>query len=193
MPASRQMRRWKAISRPFHFRNHSQPQRFARLSRLASVSAVLSMVLILGPSAAARADVIYAYTGNNFTSAQAPYTTSDSVTATMILLSPLLPNESNTDQGSNVAELIVSDGVQTLDSLNGLQGNFEAVFSTDSSANITNWIVVIDNNQQDVIQTQDDPFSGTFDKGTNVVNGVTAIGSNSASPGVWSIVQSLAP
>jgi len=86
-----------------------------RVARLLAQGQCLAVVLILGLSAPAWADVIYTYTGNPFTSVRAPYTTSDSVTATMILTNPLAPGLSLSDVTPNLVALSMSDGVQTLD------------------------------------------------------------------------------
>ena len=66
------------------------------LRRVASVEGGIRAVMTIlaaGAVTAARAAVEYDFTGGNFTSATAPYTTADRVTGTIILPNPLPPSK----------------------------------------------------------------------------------------------------
>jgi len=165
--------------------------RFARLIAQVQCLAVLPIGLVLGLGAPAWADVIYTYTGNPFTSAQAPYTTLDKITATMTLTNPLAPSLSLSDVTPNLVALSMSDGVQTL----GLAGSTDttAEFSTDSTGAITNWQVVLailaspgttrllatENTSLQEKDVVDNPVIGSI---------FLQAGSNENSPGVWTLV-----
>src|SRR5947207_7645864 len=90
----------------------------------------------------------YVYTGNPFTFAVSPYTTSDRVTGTVELASPLPPNFDL----ATVSPLAFSfsDGVQTITSATvGEVGVFK--FHTDSTGSITEWEVSLMANVADTI------------------------------------------
>ena len=93
---------------------------------------IASAALLLSASLAARADTGYTYTGKDFTSAEAPYTTSDSVTGSFTLTAPL-GDSLNFDE-ANPLSFSFSDGVQTFDSSNTSYAEFE--FSTNSNGQI---------------------------------------------------------
>jgi hypothetical protein len=103
------------------------------------IIAVALIGLVFGLVDKAWADVIYTYTGKPFTSVRAPYTTADSVTATMILTNPLAPDLTLGDVTPNLVALSMSNGVQTLD-LAGSNSTI-AEFSTGSTGAIMNWQV----------------------------------------------------
>ncbi len=67
-------------------------------------------------TASAKADTIYTYTGNDFTTAVAPYTTNDKITGTLTFSSPLDDNLIN--ETEDPESFSFSDGVQTLDKEN---------------------------------------------------------------------------
>ncbi len=99
---------------------------------------VMAVVLQLGMLAGSAQTYIYTYTGNDFTSASEPYTTSDKITANLILSAPLGANY----EGSPAATLLnfgINDGVsQDLPSLpNMYVADF--TFGTDSSGDIVSW------------------------------------------------------
>ncbi len=82
------------------------------------------------------ANTIYTYTGNPFTTVSGPYTTSDFVTVSFTVASPL---------GKNMTFAVIpnpisfsfSDGVQTLN--NGNATDFSFFFATDANGNIVQW------------------------------------------------------
>jgi hypothetical protein len=106
----------------------------------AKCAALLAGMLPLGAMAvtAASADEILTYTGNDFkTEAFAPYSTSDRVTITIDLATPLGPNLDLAAQ--NPGSATAFDGVQTLTLSSDVQATFD--FSTDATGNITFWFV----------------------------------------------------
>jgi hypothetical protein len=91
-------------------------------------------------SLAARADTIYNYTGQDFTSAALPYTTSDSVMGELTFGSPLAANLA---YGQTIPlSYSFSDGVETLNI--GNSSLAEADLSTDANGNISNYYYVVD-------------------------------------------------
>jgi len=62
-------------------------------------------------TAGAKASVIYTYTGNDFTSADSPYTTNDNVTATLTYDTPLA---ASTTSNFLPTSFVLLDGVDVL-------------------------------------------------------------------------------
>ncbi len=83
---------------------------------------------------------IYTYTGNDFTSATSPYTTSDSITGELTLSSALAGGLTNEDVTADVTSFDFFDGVNPYDSADGA-GLVTFQVSTDSQGDITDWIV----------------------------------------------------
>jgi hypothetical protein len=91
----------------------------------------------------------YTYRGNHFTSASAPYTTSDSITG-FLTTYPLAGNLTGVDITSNVFNFSFTATVDTLTPLNtgfpipvGATGGPRFVVSTDSQGNIISWDVTL--------------------------------------------------
>jgi len=131
------------------------------------------------------ADITYTYTGNPFTDVTGPpYTTSDRVTGTVTLASPL---GINLPFGTAVTPLAFSfsDGVQTITNLNANPGSiFE--FGTGPTGAITGWGIAVDTglvNPPDSITT-----SPAFDRG-HLAGFSTPTGQVSDNPGVWTTVS----
>jgi hypothetical protein len=140
------------------------------------------------------ADITYSYTGNPFTSVTGPpYTTSDRVTGTVTLASPL---GINLPFGTTVTPLAFSfsDGVQTITNLNANPGSiFE--FGTGPTGAITGWGIAVDTGAvlpPDSIGTFLNPFSpqGAFDRG-HLAGFSTPTGQVSDNPGVWTTVSAV--
>jgi len=74
------------------------------------------------PASVQAVPTTYQYTGNPFTSAEAPYTTSDFVTALVTLAGPLAPNMPLTTVTPTAFTL--SDGVQTITNLTANSSSF---------------------------------------------------------------------
>jgi hypothetical protein len=98
-----------------------------------------AMVAFGATYSSAFADVTYFYTGTDFTIAQAPYTTSDSVTGSITLSAPL--GSFLFFAGITPVAFSFSDGVQTLTQNNTNHNSF--VVSTDGAGDITSWIVSV--------------------------------------------------
>jgi hypothetical protein len=110
-----------------------------KTKRFGLVGAALALGgMLLMNVTAASADETLTYTGKDFTEVSGPsYTTSDRVTMTIDLATPLGPNLNLAAQTPSSASAF--DGVQTLTLISGVQGTFD--FSTDATGNITSWFV----------------------------------------------------
>ena len=103
-----------------------------RCSLMFTAVAALSIAY---PASVQAVPTTYNYTGNPFTFASPPYSTSDFVTAMVTLASPLGPNMPLT----MVTPLAFSlfDGVQTITNLNATSSTFQ--FATGPTGMILNW------------------------------------------------------
>src|SRR5664280_1104768 len=135
---------------------------------------LLAFMSLLGFSPA-NADTIYTYTGYDFTTADAPYTTTDKVTGTIDLAVALVD-----DFGPGAISPVsfsFSDGVQTLTNSNSaIAAN---VFETNSAGTIVQWAFEItENNGGGVIFTASGPNGhedeGRLFVGDLVFNGINA-------------------
>lgn len=141
-------------------------------------------------AAPAKADVIYTYTGNNFTDVfTAGYTTSDKITGTLTLSSALPSSLSTlTNESALVVSYSFTDGVNTFTKPccdSGSQTIFS--FETDGSGTITNWDVILetDDNHTGDLTTLSGPTG--FDQ--SLVDGALG-GKNNADQGIWSLQSS---
>jgi hypothetical protein len=151
-----------------------------------AAAAVIAQAALFAVSPAS-AQVVYKYTGNNFTNVFAPgYTTSDKITGTLTLSSALPDSLSIlTNEAGLVTSYSFSDGVNSFVSPccdTGNQTVFD--FTTDSSGNITGWTVTLetDDNLTGDMTTQ----SGVSAFDQSLTGGVLG-GSNDGSPGVWTL------
>ena len=162
--------------------------RLARLLGLGCVSAVLFIGLIPGLSAPAWAVAVYTYTGDDFTAVVSPYTTSDHVTVSMTLSSPLAPNQAS--QSVTPSAISMQDGVQTLDLSNS---TLEVASFSTVSGTIASWDVnlvdttVSGSGGHPFILTQTSGVGGAAEDA-----GVDGFGGQGIQhinlPGVWSLV-----
>ncbi len=108
-----------------------------------AAAAVIGLVGCVLSIAAARADVTYSYTGNDFnTLASSPYTSSDSVTGSITLSSALGDNlTSFFDASSLVVSFSFSDGQHTITNAAVTTSLFE--FETNASGAITEWEIAV--------------------------------------------------
>jgi hypothetical protein len=147
-------------------------------------SAVLALAVVLSVTAVQAVPTTYVYTGNFFTVVVPPYTTSDRVTATVELASPLPANMSL----GSVTPLAfsVSDGLQTITNLTA-EGSF-FTFQTGAAGEITAWVAqAFSNSGLQSIATLFAP-AGNFDSaaiGFDPQIGLISA-SNEGEPGTWS-------
>ncbi len=131
------------------------------------------------PASVQAVPITYDYTGNTFTNATAPYTTSDKVTVSVTLSMPL----GNSFSGSvSPIAFSFSDGVQTITNLNAIFSQF--IFATSPSGAIETWNLAASVNPGFNIVTSNEPGSQVFD-GTAIQN--SGHGSNSNNPGTWTV------
>jgi hypothetical protein len=84
---------------------------------------------------------VYTYTGPNFDTSSAPYTTDMSVSGTFSLDSPLAPDLEGADIYADLSSWAFNNGVNSYSSDTPIN-NQTVTFSTDSSGEITDWGVV---------------------------------------------------
>ena len=125
----------------------------------------------------------YQYIGNPFTEVVGPsYTTSDFVTAMITLTGPLGANFSGF---VSATAFTFSDGFQTITDISAFASNF--FFKTDAAGAITNWDLVVVNNN---------PFGSiTTANSTNVFDEAfffTDSGLVRDDPGKWSVAGAVA-
>jgi len=142
--------------------------------------------LALGASASA---TTYVYTGKDFDSFTVPttYSTSDSVTGSITLTSPLADNISTffLQPPATIESFSFSDGLQTITNADATGSAFS--FKTNASGDITAWqvTVYIGAVSSDSIGTVDAPsILGVFDQGVTTINDT---GGNRSLPGSWSL------
>ena len=131
----------------------------------------------------------YDYTGNVFTSVSAPYTTSDSITGSFTLATPLADNLTSfttvTPQSFSFSDGVNGDTITNTTPGAGSQFAFE----TDANGAITKWQVVVDITSVSnfSISTLNAPGgAGVFDQAQH--GGGTESGENTNSPGTWAAV-----
>jgi hypothetical protein len=155
-------------------------------------AAAIAQAAMFAASPASAAQVIYDYTGNNFTSVfSSGYTTSDKIIGTLTLSAALPASLSIlTDETALVTSYSFSDGVNTFTTGccdTGNQTIFE--FMTDASGNITNWLVTLETDDNHAGDLTTEGGVSAFDQ--SLVDGALG-GRNDGSPGVWSL-QSATP
>jgi hypothetical protein len=141
------------------------------------------------------ASTIYTYTGNDFTTANAPLTTSDSVTGSFTVASPLADNLNGENIEPSATSFSFSDGAgdtitNTTPGIGVCSCSPYIDIFTDGSGNIINWDVSLTVGELGAfsIYTQDyyaGIFSGTVIRDLVFTDEVT-YGSNSADAGFWS-------
>ena len=151
-----------------------------RCSLMFTAVAALSLAY---PASVQAVPTTYQYTGNPFTRAFAPYTTSDFVTAMVTLAGPLGANMPLTTVTPTA--FTMTDGVQTISNHNATFVIFQ--FATDATADITDWEVVVKAGEFPAIGTFHNaplPQPATSDIAGHAP-GVFA--TNSDNPGEWSV------
>jgi hypothetical protein len=102
----------------------------------------------------------YQYTGNQFTDAYGPYTTSDRVIASLTVSVPFGPNASTGEENPVIPGLVLtlSDGLQTLSTQSGASSF--TIVTTDANGAINTWSLT-DSQHGDAIFTQNYPAYGS--------------------------------
>jgi hypothetical protein len=147
-------------------------------SKLAILIAVTASLSAVGAVSASANSVLYSYTGNPFTIVQSPYTTSDSVTASIVLSAAL--GDSLTDANVTPTSYTLTDGQQTNTNLNSI-GSTLFQFSTNATGKITDWTIET-NTLVGLINTQS-ISSEMVDVGQ--LTSTFALGENLNNPGKW--------
>ena len=105
--------------------------------------AALTMLMV-GAVVCCAGPITYNYTGNDFTSAGTPYTTSDSVTGSFTTNAPLGESLSGANITASVLSFSFFDGVQTINNLTTLGASPDGFhFVTDANGNITGWAIEV--------------------------------------------------
>jgi hypothetical protein len=105
--------------------------------RCSLIFTAVAALSIAYPASVQAVPTTYVYTGNPFTIATGPYSTSDFVTAMVTLANPLPPNAPLTQVTPLAFSLF--DGVQTITPMNASLATFD--FATDGDGTITQWAV----------------------------------------------------
>jgi len=121
-------------------------------------------ILALSTSISARADVIYHYTGQNFTSASGGFTTDDSLNGQFSLSSALASNLNEADL--TPISLSFSAGPATINDSN--LGFNIFVVSTDATGAITAWLIAVQNDANDTSLVTAGGLLGGLIPGDNV-------------------------
>ncbi|HEY5331571.1 MAG TPA: PEP-CTERM sorting domain-containing protein [Acidobacteriaceae bacterium] len=155
--------------------------------RLRSLTLLSGLFLLTLPMLA---NTTYTYTGNPFAfRANPPYTTSDFVSGSLTLATPIGDNgsfatSSNTLTSVPPGDLIsfsFMDGLQTIENGNALEGIIRV--GTDASGNIASWAIQI------ALANSADHEIFTYNTEFDVTDGVIDLGSETAgnfsNPGTW--------
>ena len=147
-------------------------------------SSVLGVVLLLGVvcswSPKAIASVIYTYTGNDYTTAATPYSTSDRITGNFELLAALGDNLSN--QTVTPIAFSFNDGVETITQATATLYDF-LHFNTDAAGNVTQWQVDV----LTAIETISTVNSGSTVTDEALTGPTYTQARNDGAPGAWSL------
>jgi len=142
----------------------------------------VAAISVAYPTSVQAVPATYQYTGNPFTFATGPYTTSDFVTAMITLTGPLGANFSGF---VSATAFTFSDGFQTITDISAFASNF--FFKTDAAGAITNWdLVVVNNNPFGSITTANS--TNVFDEAFFFFDS----GLVRDDPGKWSVAGAVA-
>jgi hypothetical protein len=147
------------------------------------VLGIAILMMELGAPMMKASTITYTYTGNDFTFAISPYTTSNSVTGSFTTSVPLADDLSL----ATITPISYSftDGVQTITNLTPQLLTTFTDISTDANGNITQWKIALDISDTEYIQTI---FAPLAEQGTNdlgAINGVNDEAYNQNDPGSW--------
>jgi hypothetical protein len=164
------------------------------------VRLALGFIALVSTSAPAQT-YLYTYTGNDFTSASGPYTTSDKVTGSITFSAPLGDNYEG-NPSATILSFIFTDGVGPQNVIGGPGGLVDGrgqvtIFGTDLSGAIVSWNFEVLNflppNSEETkgIQTENDSGNVVDSGNLDESSGIVGEGSVSANPGVW--VETIVP
>lgn len=163
-----------------------------------SITAAIAVATMFAAASAQAIPITYVYTGNPFTvisdgGGTGPYNTSDSVTGSVELSTPL--GDSFNGSVTPIA-FSFSDGVQTITNSSTLTTT-TFLFQTDSSGAITHWFIVLENSlpsgaTNNIDTSMEAGLSGdtgrVFEPGVGEV-----LGANGFDPGTWNQKTSSVP
>lgn len=164
----------------------------------------IAAVLQFGVLADSAQTYIYTYTGNDFTSASGPYTTSDKVTGSITFSAPLGDNYEGNPSATllsyNFTDEVGPQNVagSTLGGGLGFPYVMDSTFATDSSGNIVSWnfsvvafLSFFSPPETKGIQTENDSGNVVDSGNIDTPFGYTGEGSVASDPGVW--VETIVP
>ena len=129
--------------------------------------------------------ITYYYTGQDFTQANSPYTTSDSISGHVTMNDPLGDNLTL----SSVAptDFSFSDGILTFDTANVPLQDASFAFTTDGTGMITNWEIFMEYGPGEGFMFTNDP--GNISSAEDYASNTRERGENTSLPGTWTAVE----
>lgn len=144
--------------------------------------ALITTAIIAGlATMPARADVIYTYTGNDFTNTFSPYNTNDSITGYFTVSQPL---------GDNLSEESISplafSFTDTVDTVTNSDSYSQEILyiSTNAEGDISGWEISLILSGSNVRIQTSDAYGESLD---SVADSSGAYGSISSDPGTWAV------
>jgi len=148
---------------------------------------------------AAYADTVYTYTGNSFTTVQAPYTTSDFISGSFTVAAPLAANIPFAFANVTPLAYSFSDGLFTYtDKTSPALDSVVFSLSTNATGAINTWNITVG----DFLSADTNVFGirsfnlgglASSDFGTLTIDGSLVRGSNTQSPGAAWVVSTVTP
>jgi hypothetical protein len=167
-------------------------------SRLPALIRYAHWIAILGlapvDTQSARAAAIYTYTGNNFTFADGPYSTSDFISVSFTLPTALGDNDALVTITPSAFSF--SDQLHTITNANIGTGSTNFLISTDGNGNITAWVISAINDLPNVPVTGiDTEFTGFIPNQEDMAlfnlfqqaGAAAGEGYNMSDPGTWEL------
>lgn len=145
----------------------------------------------IAPSA--EADTILTYTGNNFNSVSGIYSTTDHLTASLVLSAPLGANL--TDYGVTPVSWTFNDGIHALSSSLSGASLSRSTFYTDSSGSLTGWNIQAILGSLVITTENHIVLSGLYqvDASYDYSGPSYSFGERDNAPGVWAVSTSPTP
>ena len=161
------------------------------------VRLALGFIALVSTSAFAQT-YVYTYTGNDFTSASAPYTTSDKITGSIAFSAPLGDNYAGSPSATMLSYNF-TDGVGPQNYAGSQAGSpyvTDFIFATDSSGAIVSWnfgaiVFLMGPPSQKGLQTVYQPGNVDDSAYWDYPAGILGMASVPSDPGVW--VETIVP